>query len=210
VLAVWSLCWGDKYDDYAVQRLQKSVSENLSEPHRFVCITDRRIDGVVACPPVVDWPGWWGKLGLFRPGVAMPRNIWFDLDVVITGSLDFLLPYTQTHLAMPTNWAQSGHGGCQSSVMAWAQNKYTIQIYKDFDPAWAQWPPSNANGALWGDQEWITELRDEGKLQVTPIDGRYVKSYKYHCRDGLPDDCRVVVFHGEPKPQDVREPWFTW
>jgi hypothetical protein len=161
-------------------------------------------------PPPVDWPGWWGKIALFKPGVCTGQNIWLDLDVIVTGSLDFLLDYTSCELAMPLNWAASGHGGCQSSVMAWGQNRNTIQIYRDFDPAWAHWPPVNQPGVLWGDQEWITKLRDAGKINVTPIDDLYVKSYKYHCRSGLPEDCRIVVFHGDPKPSEVKVPWFQW
>jgi len=210
MLTVWCLCWGDKYEAYAVQRLQKSVRENLPAPHRFICITSHPIAGVATMPPPVDWPGWWGKLALFKPGISTGQNIWLDLDVVITGSLDFLLDYTSCELAMPTNWAQSGHGGCQSSVMAWGQNKNTIQIYKDFNPDWAHWPPRNDNGALWGDQEWITKLRDEGKINVTPLPTDYIKSYKYHCRNGLPEDCRITIWHGSPKPSEVSEPWFRW
>ena len=210
MLTVWCLCWGDKYSDYAVQRLQKSVRANLSAPHRFICITDRKIGQVATMPPPVDWPGWWGKLALFKPGICTRQNIWLDLDVIVTGSLDFLLDYTSCELATLLNWAQSGHGGCQSSVMAWGQNRATIQIYKDFKPEWAIWPPVNRPEVLWGDQEWITKLRDNNKLDVTPINDSYIKSYKYHCRDGLPKDCRIVVFHGDPKPSEVTESWFRW
>jgi hypothetical protein len=210
MLTVWCLRWGDKYDDYAVQRLQSSVRRYLAGPHRFICITDKRISGVATMPPSVDWPGWWQKIQLWKPGICDAQNIWLDLDVVITGSLDFLLDYTSCELAMPLNWAASGHGGCQSSVMVWGQTRNTIQIYRDFDPAWAHWPPVNQPGVLWGDQEWITKLRDTGKINVTPIDERYVKSYKYHCKNGLPEDCRIVVFHGDPKPSEVKEPWFHW
>ena len=161
-------------------------------------------------PPPVDWPGWWGKLSLFKPGIATVTNLWLDLDVVVTGSLDDLVnDYGQCALAMPLNWAQSGHGGCQSSVMIWKQSKYMLPIYKLFDPKDARWPPVN-DGYLWGDQEWITKLRDDGVIDVTPINPDWVKSYKYHCRNGLPKDCRVVVFHGDPKPDDVSESWFRW
>jgi len=205
MLRVWSLCWGDKYSDYHVQRLQRTVKESLTVEHEFVCITDRAIEGVCCIPPSVDWPGWWGKLAI--PCMGSTRNIWLDLDVVITGSLDFLLPYTTDPLAMPWNWAQSGHGGCQSSVMAWGGK---IDAAKDFDPSWAHWPPRNEPGIFWGDQEYITHLRDTGQLQVVQIPEQYVKSYKYHCRNGLPDDCRVVVFHGDPKPETVKENWFAW
>lgn len=148
---------------------------------------------------------------LFAPGMAEGVNLYLDLDVVVTGSLDPIVECLGQHsLAMPLNWAQSGHGGCQSSVMVWRACEYTQQIYNLFDPKDAHWPPINKPGILWGDQEWITHLRDTGLLRVRPIPEQYVKSYKYHCRNGLPADTRVVVFHGEPKPENVKEGWFTW
>lgn len=209
-LTVWSVCWGDKYPDYYVQRLQRTVAENLPEPHEFVCITDREIDGVTTRPPINDLPGWWGKTNLFSFDVCSERNLYLDLDVVITGSLQPMVDkYGSTTLAMPPNWAQSGHGGCQSSVMLWTANYNAKQIHELFDPAIAHWPPKNEPGILWGDQEWITFLRDADRVAVRPIESG-ILSYKYHCRAGLPADTSVVVFHGDPKPDQVRESWFRW
>ena len=210
MLTVWSLCWGDKYSDYHVQRLQRTVKENLTVEHQFVCITDRAIEGVCCIPPSVDWPGWWGKLAVFFDDVY-ETNLFLDLDVVITGSLDPIVESLGRHdLAMPLNWAQSGHGGCQSSVMVWRPCWTNTQIFTSFKREWAHWPPVNKPGVFWGDQEWITHLRDHHKILVHPIPEQYIKSYKYHCRQGLPDDCRVVVFHGDPKPESVSESWFQW
>jgi len=143
MLTVWSLCWGDKYPDYAVQRLKRTAKENLTIPHQFVCITERDIPFVpVTLKPPTPWPGWWGKLGLFKPGVATERNLWLDLDVVITGSLDELVErYSDCELACPANWAQSGHGGCQSSVMLW--NGKLNKPFEMFDSHDARWPPVN-------------------------------------------------------------------
>jgi len=209
MLTVWSVCWGDKYPDYCVQRLKRTVAEKLSVPHQFKCITDRDIEGVECIPPINDLPGWWGKVNLFSWDVCDDQNIYLDLDVVITGSIDYLADYVKPTISMPWNWAASGHGGCQSSVMAWSKNYQTKQIYDLFDPAIAHWPPVNKPGVLWGDQEWITHLRDTDKLIVRQIP-EGIKSYKYHCRGGLPEGTRVVVFHGDPKPSEVRESWFQW
>ena len=213
MLTVWTICWGDKYPDYFVQRLQREVRKHLDMPHRFVCITDREIEGVTCQPFADDYPGWWSKVTLFKAGVASDRNLWLDLDVVITGDLtEMVKEYAGAPLAMPLNWAQSGHGGCQSSVMIWKDNYNTRQIYDLYNPAdprLGNWPPTTANGALHGDQEWITELRDTDRIHVTPIT-EGIKSYKYHCRGGLPGGTKVVVFHGDPKPDKVREPWFVW
>lgn len=211
MLTVWSVCVGDKYPDYYVQRLKREVAKNLTIEHEFLCLSDRQIQGITTVTPPNDLPGWWQKVNLFSGEVSRTLNAYFDLDVVITGSLDSLVDlYVKTSFACPLNWAQSGHGGCQSSVMLWKNNYNIRQVYDLFDHKDAHWPPVNKPGVLWGDQEWITHLRDTSRIHVNPINPDWVKSYKYHCRNGLPGDCRVVVFHGEPKPAEVNESWFTW
>jgi hypothetical protein len=213
MLTVWCLNWGDKYSDYYVQRLQQSVSDYVTLKHRFICITEREIEGVETIPPVVVWPGWWGKIQLFKPGFADDYNLWLDLDVVITGNLDnMILQYSGEHMACAKNWAASGWGGCQSSVMLWKGGKgcQAEIIYRTFDPTTLHWPPVSKPGVLWGDQEWITILRNTGRLAVTHFDPALVQSYKYHCRDGLPDGAKIIVFHGEPKPSECRESWYSW
>jgi hypothetical protein len=222
MLTVWCVWWRDpaapdKYSAYHVQRMQREVKKHLSLPHRFICITDQKADRVITMPPLVGWPGWWQKIQLFRPGVATTTNLYIDLDCVVTGSLDELVTrYGQCDLAAPNNWAASGHNSVQSSVMVWKQSKHTLPIYRDFRPEWAHWPPVNAPGVLWGDQEHITALRDTGKVDVTPMFPPLVRSYKYHLRGkGLSHDCRVACFHGDPKPDSPEvaaeaKAWLQW
>jgi hypothetical protein len=214
MLTVWCLSWGDKYPDYYVQRLKRETEKYLTIRHKFVCITGRDIEGVECVAPPTDWPGWWGKIGLFKPGFCDEYNLWLDLDIVLTSNLDnMFLRYSGSHIACAKNWAASGHGGCQSSVMIWKGGKgcQAETIYRLFNPKDAHWPPRNEPGYLWGDQEWITHLRDTGHLAVTHFDPELIQSYKYHCRgNGLPAGCAAVVFHGDPKPAEVNESWFRW
>jgi hypothetical protein len=126
---------------------------------------------------------------------------------VITGSLDGLVTPLNKGIRIAKNWAQSGYGGCQSSVMYWEGDSGKI-INDEFDPSIAHWPPRNEPGILWGDQEWITQLRDEKRLDVEYFDPADVISYKYHVRgQGLPPQAKVVVFHGKPNPGEVRDGW---
>jgi len=173
-----------------VDTLKRMVSRHLSEPFHFICVTES------------DLPGWWGKVRLFS--MSRNRNLWLDLDVVITGSLDGLVTPTDK-LRICKNWAQSGWGGCQSSVMYW-ENDFSV-ISDTFPPEIAYWPPRNEPGVLWGDQEWITKLRDEGVVDVEHFSPDDVKSYKYHCQNGLPQNTKVAVFHGKPKPSEVMDDW---
>lgn len=203
MLTVWTVCVGDKYTDADVRIVRHMVGNNLTRPHRFRCISDRQIDGVDTLIPGEVWPGWWSKLLLFK--YAEGQNLYLDLDVVVTGSLDSLV---SRRLSMPLNWAQSGHGGCQSSVMSWT-NHYP-DLYEGFDPSKIV-PSDNPEYSgsyegLHGDQEYITRaLGTPGGALIDPMIGVY--SYKYHCRHELPDDALVVCFHGRPKPSEVNHPW---
>ena len=194
MLTVWCMNTNNHAPMAEVDALQRQVDRHIHEPYEFVCITES------------DLPGWWGKVRLFD-GRARERNLWLDLDVVITGALDNLVTPLDTGIRIAKNWAQSGHGGCQSSVMYWEGDNGRI-ISDEFDPAIAYWPPRNQRGVLWGDQEWITKLRDEGRVAIEYFRPHEVISYKYHVRgQGLPPHAKVVVFHGEPKPSEVNEAW---
>ena len=203
MLTVWSVCNGDKYHDSDVRILRDMVARNMDRPFRFRCLSDREIPGIDCLIPIENWPGWWAKLLLFR--YATGPCLYLDLDVVITGNLDRLLSDT---LSTPANWAQSGHGGCQSSVMAW-DGDYSF-IADSFDINQLAEPERGNCGAygaqkLWGDQEFITTVMGEPGDYIVPMP--HIYSYKYHCRESLPADASVVCFHGEPKPEQVSDEW---
>jgi len=193
MLTVWCVLWGDKYHPGYVYALKEAVEQNLTVPHRFVCITHHILPGIETRSQPVTWHGWWQKLGLFAPNVAIGPCLYFDLDVVITGNLDYLVPYTENKFAAPSNWAQSGHGGIQSSVMAWQGGWY--EPFEKFDY-------QKDAERLWGDQEFLWELLGDDWVRIPQVG-----SYKYHCRQGIPEDMRVCVFHGTPKPHEVTDPW---
>ncbi len=204
MLTVWCVCVGDKYGADDVYRLAAMVQRNLRAPYWFRCLSDREIPGIDCLIPEALWPGWWSKLLLFRHATE-GAHLYFDLDVVITGDITGLV---SASLSLPKNWAQSGYGGCQSSVMAWSGD-YS-RIADAFDPAQLSAPAGNHGfygpQQLWGDQEFITALMGApGECHVEPMHG--IVSYKYHCRQGLPAGVAVVCFHGLPKPADVSDRW---
>ena len=209
MLTVFCVYWGDKYDKGYVYALKEAVEKNLSYEHRFVCITTERFEGVQTRNPFVPYYGWWQKIGLFAPTVATGPSLYFDLDVLITGSLDYLVEFTESKstrsiLSAPSNWARSGHGGIQASVMAWPGSWNTpFEVFKP------QWP--DVSKRLWGDQEFLTEILGD---DWNSVPGVY--SYKYHYKmretksgyddkTGLPVDCSVLAFHGKPDPHEIND-----
>lgn len=192
-LNVWCVCVGNKYHHGYVYALKEMVEKNLSTPHTFTCITTEKLPGINTVLPWLPYQGWWSKINLFHPGIVEGPSIYFDLDVIITGSIDYLVPFTKNKLSAPANWAQSGHGGIQSSVMAWS-GEYHEPSEK------INYPVDSKR--LWGDQEYLWELLGDDWVRIP-----HVGSYKYHCRAGIPDVLRVVVFHGKPDPHEVKDPW---
>lgn len=203
MLTVWCVLNGTKYKDSDAHILKGMVTRNLGQPHKFRCLSDRQIAGIDCLIPTENWPGWWAKTLLFRYSTG--PCLYLDLDVVITGNLDRLLSDT---LSMPANWAQSGHGGCQSSVMAWDGDYSSIADSFDVDQL-AEPERGNCGaygpGKLWGDQEFITAIMGEPGDYIVSM--KHIYSYKYHCRESLPADASVVCFHGNPKPGEVNHEW---
>lgn len=205
MLTIWCVLNGDKYADGDVYILRDMVARNLDQPHRFRCLSDREIPGVDCFIPDEQWPGWWSKILLFRYATT-GRNLYIDLDCVVTGDL---LPLFSDTFSAPKNWGQSGHDGVQSSVMAWSGDWSFIA--DAFDPSLLRDDPHHPFGRYgdtdyWGDQGFLTGLLgNPGAGKIEPMQN--VVSYRYHCAAGLPADARIVCFHGKPKPAEVNEAW---
>lgn len=193
MLTVFCVCTFDKYHSGYVYALKEAVENNLTIPHQFKCITTRPLDGIITVRPSVPWFGWWSKLSLFYPGVAVGPSLYFDLDVVITGNIDYLADYTEHQFSAPSNWAQSGHGGIQSSVMAWRGN--FNKPYQSIN-----WPSDSEK--FWGDQEYLFDLLGDDWERIPGVG-----SYKYHVRPNgsIPEWMKVCAFHGKPDPHEVND-----
>lgn len=201
MLTIYCVYVGNKYPIQYVYNLRKMVRSNLETKHRFVCISDRHIPIVETLPALPQFSAnpdrlWWHKLALFY--YADGPSLYFDLDTIICGDLQPLVPYTLTGLAMSANWPQSGHGGWQSSVMAWdgtLKTPYTAWKHSLIDE-------------FWGDQEYISAIIGDW---VTPLPPELLLSYKYHIQrpklSAPPDDCVAVTFHGEPNYHEVNDSW---
>ena len=189
MINVYSVCTGSKYPLAYVYALRDMVQQYLTIPHTFICISDRDIPDIKTIQPPVIYQSWWDKINLFN--YADGKSLFFDLDVVIVGNINYLVDYAEYELAAPANWAQSGHGGIQSSVLAW--NGLYKEPCQVFDP-------DKHIKQFWGDQEFLTYLRGDAWIKIPGVG-----SYKYHCRNAIKDDLRVITFHGDPKPHVVND-----
>ena len=155
------------YDAEWVYKLQRAVERNLSIPHQFICFSDIELD----CEHVKleeNFNGWWNKIQLFNPSFFLGETLYFDLDVVITKSLDELvtnLKNSKTNLFM----CKEPAGVSNSSVMYWKlpiDNLY--EIYKK-DPE--MYHEKYKTIPLIGDQAFISENYNHDYVEQHLPDG---------------------------------------
>lgn len=196
---------GGIYDAEWVAKLKRGVDKHLTRPHGFVCLSD--VD--VPChriPLEQDWPGWWSKIELFRPGVIVGPTLYLDLDTAITGPLDGVTRI-EHDFAMLNNFSNPGMVG--SGVMWFSGENVPHKVYHKFakqPSAWIEHYERNAEGSYLGDQAFVWDTLDR-KVPFLTDEFTPVKSYKHHCRKGLPRDTSIVCFPGAPKPTDVHDEW---
>lgn len=216
--------FGTRYGREYVERLRNMIARNLTVDYEFVCLTDDKhpIDGVrsIYQPAEPYAKLWWHKVHMFDPDLDIAGTvIYFDLDVVISGNINKLIDCPVTHIYGIRDFNRkfySSWNSLNSSVMCWYHGAHG-EIYNTFI--------SNPTAAmkLHGDQDWIWKVAKD-KIKFWP--DTWIQSYKWEIRsrDELAvrngalgfksispvtplKDCCVAVFHGNPKPQDIQDPF---
>lgn len=187
-----------------VANLFSAVRRHLSVPWRGVCLTDNTAsvpEGIEALPlPGGMAPSWWTKLAMFSPGMFKPgeRVLYLDLDSVIIGSPDDFAAY-RGRLAIMSDVFHPEH--YQSSIMAWEAGT--------LDGIWNTWDRGGRpTFDRRGDQRWIEQMAPGADRWQELLPGQ-MASYKRDCafQGGPPNDARLIIFHGLPRPHEVETPW---
>jgi hypothetical protein len=206
---------GGDYTLADVIRLRKQVKRHIACP--FVCLSDAEfeVDGVTVIPLESGLPGWWGKMQLFTlPGPVVTM----DLDTVVVGNLDPLAEFATTletsQLAMLSDFYHPEKPA--SGVMAWSGdmrviwNKFTAKIAgrHGFHRHVDHYRLDCGGKTYRGDQDLIPELAPPIIRIQDHVSGIY--SYKVNLKNrDLPEDARVVCFHGKPRPREINAGWVT-
>ena len=207
--------WGTKYGPEYVNRLYRGVTRHLSRPHRFVCFTDDAtgIDPRVEIRPLPSLglpPGperGWLKLATFAPTLADLEGVtlFLDVDVIITGSLDvFFEPAGPFYIMRDFNPRSDKVGN--SSVYRFVIGAHP-SVLSDFVADFEKVKREHRN-----EQEYLTAAVERlGVLDYWPAD--WAVSYKKRCipkfpkslwtMPAKPADTRIVIFHGNPKPEEA-------
>lgn len=207
--------WGTKFGADYVNRLYSMVQRHLTRPHRFVCFTDDSngvLDGVECLPlPPMDLPPGkergWRKLSTFQAPLAdlEGTTMFLDLDVVIVGSLDEFFDYPGEFLIIH-DWLRKGSIEGNSSVYRFEANAHPEVFHyfvENIDKVKANFRH---------EQAYLSHKMHELKLlKYWPAE--WCVSFKRSCLlpfpqnlwkvPQIPDNARVVVFHGNPNPEDA-------
>lgn len=213
IVNVICMKWGTKYTYKDVNVLRSMVKRHLTIPHRFVCLTEDRegIDKEIECfdLPPIEVPkekdvSPWRKLGMFSKtiGDLSGKALFLDLDIVILENIDCFFNFSNKFTIIE-NWTQKGQGIGNSSV-------YCFTIGQHFDVL------EHYNNNI---KEVTTKYSNEqiylskkiGDITYWP--DSWCKSFKRHCippyiiryfkAPERPADAKIVVFHGNPKPEDA-------
>lgn len=196
---------GGRYDAGWVAKLQRGVAQHLALPHRFVCLSDVPVP-CERIPLETDWPGWWAKLELWRPGLLTGPTLYLDLDSVIVGSLDAIAAHPHRFTGVHEYYRPDLF--C-STAMAWSGDWSGIWRRFAADPAGLARRYDREVKPRIGDQAFIEDaLAAMGERFDTFRDlfgERSIASWKVHCRDGgLTGAEAVVCFHGKKKMDVLR------
>lgn len=213
------ICWKwrqRKYRSRFTQRevrvLKNMVERNLHVPHRFVCITDdaRGMSDIQTLPlweePKITLPNGkpncYRRLRVFAPDAAEwlgERIVSIDLDTVITGDITPLVDIP-TDFKIWGDTAKNTHYNGGFWVMDAGAR---ARVWEEFSTEAPE--ITKSRGMVGSDQAWISYILGPNEEKWSIDDGVY--SFRNHMgsgRESLPDDARIVFFHGQYDPWDGR------
>jgi hypothetical protein len=197
---------GGIYDVNYVNHIASAIYHNTTKKYKFVCLTDIT-NGFnehvhVVKPLIHDFPGWWSKIELFKPGMFdTDRVFYFDLDTMIVGNIDHMLDYGGDLYYLRDFYSQVG---LASGIMAWKNNSPNVfKIYEKFMES-----PSATMKRYHGDQEFISPIIGKFGDYVQDLYPKQILSYKKDCIEAyttptLPSMGRILCFHGNPRPHQI-------
>lgn len=190
-----------EYRPDQVRWLKRQFDAFLPIPHTFVCMSDMNISGINVVKLKDGYPGWWSKLELFR---EFNSCFYVDLDTVLLNDISELVKYPHSFTVL-NNLSSPTSGRIGSGIMAW--NKDLSHLYQIFSKNPHSYMSKYVTSQRWGDQGFIQDHQPEYEQFQTLFPGS-IKSYKKDSLDKHdPADCKIVCFHGIPKPWETTHDW---
>lgn len=218
---------GDKYEWRYVEKLYNMLFKHLDRNIRFHVYTehDRSVPPFMIKHCLEAWPGisgpkksWWYKLQLFNPEHHAGPLLYFDLDSVILRSLTWITE-------LPTNklWCLKDFRYLQSPMLHKMNSSVMYWDTRLFSYVWDKVCNEDVTTLIrkyHGDQDYLEVAIDHNHRRW--FDEKLFQSYRWEVADGgmdfqtkqprkpgsgpcISDHCVAVIFHGNPKPHQVRD-----
>lgn len=222
----WIVCLkhGTKYTSDYVNKLYNMTKRHSTVPFNFACLTENPTDlhsdiKVLSLPDHNILSGWWYKPYVFSQEIPLDGTLlFFDLDVVIVKNFDYLWTFEPGNFCIIRDFARS-------RIKQWDKfNSSVFRLEKGSRPeVWNNLISDLTNvNKYHGDQDWIYK---EIRKNYNYWPDNWIQSYKWEVRSkkelvGLNQqrrfstvsnpvinhDTSILVFHGNPKPDEVRDP----
>lgn len=217
---------GTAYSWDYVERLYNMLSRHITPGIKLHVYTeaDRPVPAPMIKHVLDPWSitspkkSWWYKMQLFNPAHHAGPLLYFDLDTVIVGNIDWIWQQPTAFF-----WAirdfkylwRPNHTGINSSVMWWNTQHY--------QPIWDTFTQQDLAVTMRkypGDQDYISAAIPENQRRF--FDTNRVQSWRWQCLDGgynfrkrrhqapgtgthITDSTSIMVFHGKPKPEQITD-----
>lgn len=165
----------------------------------MVCLTDfEGWSGPYDFVPLLhNWPGYFSKMELLRPGLFSGPVLYFDLDSLILGPIDGLqlrlCNSTHPSLFLLSDFYNPKIAA--SGVMAWLPSAETERIYHEYAAK-----PEFSDRWDRGDGFHIGR---HPHLRLQPMFPGVFGSYKKDRLQDGPRGFKIISFHGKPKFNDL-------
>lgn len=201
--------WGTLYGPEFVNNLYAMCYRNLTQPFRFICLTDDPTNirkEVETFPIEPHLKGWWPKVQYFKSPLYNIEGpvLALDLDILIVDNIDCFFSFKPEQFVMKKDfWHPS------SCVMRFEANSHP-HIYDKFDAKKLDVflhngePGFKSGGRVkkyWGDQVWISEQAGVKKVTLWPNDWiiKWKHKWTMHQTDQYPG--KILVWAGHMKDQ---------
>lgn len=212
-----------KFNADKVNVLAAMVRRHFPHPHRFLCVTDipqglsDQVEVIpawndfadVSSPHGAHQPSCYRRLRAFHPEIGTvfgKRFVMLDIDTVIVGDLTPVWDRPEDFIAWGETDPRSFYNGSMIEMTAGARPR----VWTAFDPLRSP-RASKAAGRFGSDQGWISHCLGQGEAIWKTADGVY--SYRVHIAKqggGLPDNARIVMFHGGTDPWSHEAQRLLW
>lgn len=199
---------GGDFDQEWVKALLRGLRDTTPTLPTITVLTDvlgplAGLEGVQTHPLVEQWPGWWAKLELFRPGLFQGPVLYLDLDTLPVADLTLLLEWMDPGFYTLRDFYRANLAA--TGVMAWTPGKESTALHWNVvNTIRRDGIPSGRMDRFLQSQGFRPDgyLQDEFPDQIVsfkPIPGQPITA--------PPVGARLVCGHGRPRFTERRAGW---